>query len=893
MRWYRKLRLRFHSLINRSRVESDLDDELRDYLEREIERAIAAGSSPTEARRLAVSSLNGAERLKEECRDARGVRWLEDTVSDVRFAVRTLRKAPAFTVTVIAALALCIGANTAIFSIVDTVLFRPLPFPHQDHLVSVTEGVPNLGFPVMPFSCPDYLFVAANNRSFAAAGTYRTQSYEISGVGQPRRVYGARLTASLFRVLGTSPAFGRTFTQEEDEHAKRVAVLNHGFAQSAFGKSEAAIGRTIFLDRKPYTVIGVMPQSFSFPIRGSRFNGDPADVFVPVSWNNDDRKQNISNFDYSMIARLKADVSIEQASADVRDLVKRIVETYPPKLKQSLRHMPNFSLESHVVPFREEFTGNVQRPLLLLLASVGVVLLIGCADVANLMFSRMVGRQREFALRSALGAGSWRLVRQAITEGLALAIAGGTIGLCLAFWALPLLIRFAPDSLPRLSEVGLNWRMLVFVAAITLTTPLIFCLGPLANIVRSSLVNHLRGEGRTASQGRSQRLVMSAAVVVQFSLAFVLLTTAGLLTRSLLKAAEANPGFRPEHLIGTRITLPQAVYKTPGEITDFYNRLLNGLNAIPGIRQTGAISDLPMRSTSNVVISVEGRGNDTERVDMIFCRGNALESLHISLLRGRFLRPEDDLGRPHSVVISETLAKRFWPNSDPIGRRIRFGIDIPDNNEPWLTIVGVAADVKAQLTSDSPRSMLFTTAGDWVNQMNVLIRTSGDPLLLASAIRHEITLLDPSLPVEKIETVDQVLSDSLSAERFRTWLLVCFAGAALLLATLGIAGLLAYNAAQRTQEFGVRIALGANRRDLLGLVFQHCLRLSGTGIVVGLAASILATRVLSTFLYDTSPLDPATFFAVALILMLVALGAALVPAWRVSRTDPVTVLRAD
>ncbi|HMJ63685.1 MAG TPA: ABC transporter permease, partial [Bryobacteraceae bacterium] len=605
MRWFRKWRLRFQTLFERSVVESDLEDELRDYLDREIEREIAAGAPAEEARRRALSSLNGTERLKEECRDARGVRWLEDTLSDLPFAVRTLRKAPVFSVTVIAALALCIGVNTAIFSVVDTVLFRPLPFPDQERLVSVSEGVPGLGFPVMPFSCPDYLFVAANNRSFAATGVYGTQSYETSGAGRPGRVSGARVTASLFQVLGVSPARGRAFTQEEDEHAKRMVVLTEGFAQSAFGGAERALGRKILLDRTPYTVIGIMPRSFSFPIRGSRFNGDPADVFVPVSWSNKDRKQNVSYFDYSMIGRLKPNATIQQAGAEVHRLVKRIAEDYPPKIKQALSHMPNFSLESQTVPFREEFTGNVQRPLLLLLAAVGVVLLIGCADVANLMFSRMVGRQREFALRTALGAGRWRLARQTITEGVVLSITGGAIGFCVAFWALPLLIRFAPEDLPRLGEIGLNWRMMAFVVAVTVATPLVFCLGPLASTFRSALVNQLRGEGRTSTQGKHQRRIMSAAVVIQFSLAFLLLATAGLLTRSLIKATEANPGFRPEHVISVRLTLPQSVYKAPARITGFFDRLLAQVGTFPGVQQAGTMSDLPMGSTANVAISIE------------------------------------------------------------------------------------------------------------------------------------------------------------------------------------------------------------------------------------------------------------------------------------------------
>ncbi len=894
MRWLRKSRLRFQSLFDRSRVERDLEDELHDYLEREIAREIAAGASFEEARRHALASLSGAERLKEECRDSRGVRWLEDTLNDLRFAFRTFRKAPAFTVTVVAALAFCIGLNAAIFSVVDTVLFRPLPFPDQSRLVSVTEGVPGLGYPVLPFSCPDYLFVAANNQSFASTGVYRNKEYEISGAGQPRRIEGARFSASMFQVLGIAPVVGRAFTQYEDDHAGRVVLLNEGFARTLFGRPEQALGRTILLDRTPYEVIGVMPGSFSFPIRGSRFNDHPAELFVPLSWTNEDRQQTLSNFEYSMIARLRRNVTVERANAEVRSLIERLVESYPTRIKQVIQqHLPNFSLQARVIPFREEFTGNVQRPLLLLLAAVGIVLLIGCSDVANLMFSRMVGRQREFALRSALGARLGRLTRQTLTEGLLLSAGGGAIGFCLAFWVMPLLIHLAPDTLPRLHEIGLNWRITAFVVAITLATPLFFCLAPFVGAIRSGVAEQLRGEGRTSTQGKRERRIMSAAVIAQFSLAFLLLTTAGLLLRSFIHASEANPGFHPTHLVSMRIALPNATYKTPPQITNFFNRLLARLSTLPSVRQVGAMSDLPMDSTSNVVLSVQGRGSDSERADTFFCRGDALASLRVSLLKGRMLQPGDYAGKPHVAVITEGLATRVWPHENPIGRHIKFGVDDPMNDEPWLTVVGVVADVKAKLTSQSPRLAVFTPSPDWVNTTKVLIRASANPLSLASEIRREVSQIDPNLALGDIKTVDQILDESLSAERFRTWLLASFAIAAMLLATLGIAGLLAYHAAQHMHEFGVRIALGVNRRNLLGLVFLHCLRLSSSGIAIGLIVSLVTTRVLSALLYETSPLDPATFIAVSFTLMLVALGAAMIPAWRVIHVDAATSLRAE
>jgi putative ABC transport system permease protein len=523
------------------------------------------------------------------------------------------------------------------------------------------------------------------------------------------------------------------------------------------------------------------------------------------------------------------------------------------------------------------------------MVAVGVVLLIGCADVANLMFSRMVGRQHEFALRVALGAGKWRLARQTITEGLVLSIAGGILGACLAFWALPFLLRLAPEDLPFVEQAGLNGRVAVFVCALTLTTPLLFCLAPLFNVMRAAIAQQLRNSGRTSSQGRQQRFIMSGTVVLQFGLAFVLLAAAGLFIRSFRSASRSDPGFRPEHLLSIRIELPGTVYNQQAKISEFANRLIAKLGALPGVSQTGAVSDLPMSSSSNRLLAAQGR-QQTERIDTIFCFGSALPALGIHALRGRLLAPKDALAKDRPAVLSESLARRLWPHGDPIGHHVKFG---ESEKEPWMTVVGVVKDVKSQLSSSSPLFLLFTTPEDWDTWMNALVRTSQDPLSLASAVRRQIKELDPSLPISKFETLDQVLDQSLAAERFRTSLLSAFAASALLLAMVGIAGLLAYHAAQRRQEFGVRLALGADRRDLLRLVLLHTLRLSATGIALGLAASFVVTRALSNLLYETSRYDPATFLAVPAILALVALCASVLPAWRAIHTDPVRALRAE
>jgi putative ABC transport system permease protein len=467
--------------------------------------------------------------------------YLEDVLADIRFAVREMLRSPGFAIVVVAALAVCIGANTAIFSVVDAVLFRPLPFPNQDRLVSLTEGIPAAGFPVVPFSCSDYLYVTARNRSFVSTASYRTSPYEISGAGEPRQIDGARITASLFDVLQVRPLFGRSFTKQEDDSSKPLVVLTYAFATNLFSQPQRALGKVLRIDRKPYTVIGVMGPAFSFPLKGSKFSGQPAELFVPVSWTQEDRKELLNNFDYNMIARLRPDVLVPQAAADVRQLLNNLAKSYPPAVLTFIRQIPNFALVSKVSLFRKQVTGNVRRPLLLLLLAVGVVLLIGCADVANLMFSRVIGRQREFALRSALGAGTWRLVRQTLAAGLVLSAAGGALGLALAMGALPALLRFAPDNLPRLNEVGLDWRVLSFVAAITLATPLVFCVAPLLDVVRPAARQQIRLAGRSNTQGKRQRLIMSVAVVAQFSLAFLLLATAGLLVRSFIKANESNP----------------------------------------------------------------------------------------------------------------------------------------------------------------------------------------------------------------------------------------------------------------------------------------------------------------------------------------------------------------
>jgi predicted permease len=506
----------------------------------------------------------------------------------------------------------------------------------------------------------------------------------------------------------------------------------------------------------------------------------------------------------------------------------------------------------------------------------------------------MAGRQREFAVRLALGAGSRRLARQVLTEGLVLSAIGGAVGLFLAYWTLPVLVRVAPDSLPRLNEVALNWRVTVFLVAIIVLIPVVFSLGPLVETIRSNVAADLRDQGRSATQSKRQRRIMSGAIIVQFGLASVLLTAAGLLLHSFLRASKISPGFESGGLLSMRIDLPGNVYDDRSRTGNLFNSLISRVATLPGVERAGAISELPTGSTANVALSIERGGSGSERADTLFCLGDALKTLGVRLIKGRLLQPDDYMGAPHTAVVSESLARRAWRNADDaIGRRIRFGVDDPMNDQPWLTVVGVVADMKARLNSDAPRLAVFTPPNDPLPTMQVLVRTLSDPVLIAPTLRKEVGQLDPNLATGQVKTVDNILSESLTSERFQTWLMSSFAITAMLLATLGMAGLLAYNGAQRIQEFGLRIALGATRRDLVGIILRDCLRISGTGIAIGLVAALITTRALSALLYDTSPLDLATFLGVPSILLLVAISAAIFPAWRVIHANPMTTLRAE
>lgn len=824
-------------------------------------------------------------------------------LNELRIAFRSMCKARGYTVAALSVIALCIGANTAIFSIVNGVLWRPLPFATPNRLVSLTEKVGKLASSQWPFSTPDYLFLEQQTKSFGETAAYTLRDWELSGVERPDRITGLRTEPQLFSLLGVAPRFGRTFTKEESDHARQVAVLSYSYWLRVFGGKRDAVGRTIYLDRQPYTVIGVMPRSFVFPLRQAGYNGTPADVYLPISWTAFERKGFGYMFNKSVIARMKPGVTPARASAELNLLLKRFQSHYPA----GYQSYPGFYLSGTVIPYRDQVTGNLQRGLLVLLGAIGLVLLIGCANVANLLLARSVDRRREFAVRSALGANKLDLVRQNLLENLMLSFAGGALGLGLATWLIPLLVRISPVQVPRLEEIGVDGWALLFTFAICCISPLLFGLAPALETSRVEIAATLREGGRSGTRSTRQRTWMSATVVTQYALTLVLLTAAGLLMRSFLRLMHVNPGFQTEHVLSMAVKLPTASYKTASQILSFYDTLVHNTQSLPAVQKAGAISDLPLTPSDEWGVAIEGKSPDSgvpRSILLSWVSGDAMQALGMKLLHGRLLTGQDTRTAPSAVVVNEAMARKAWPDQNPIGKRIGLG-GKPDKDSDWKTVVGVIADVRQGLSNLDTRPQVFqtqaqaspdalaNTVGSGLRGMHLIIRSQGDPAFLTSAVRALIARQDPALPITEIETLDRYVSGSINSERYNVYLIGLFAALALALAIVGIAGTLWYGVTQRTNELGVRMALGGDRGDVVRLVLKDAFQLALIGIALGLAVSLAATRFLSTLLYQTSRFDTLTFIIVPIALVLTTFAASLVPAWRATRIDPMIALRAE
>ncbi len=899
MRLLRSLNAGLRTLFRKRQSEQELQDELQGYVEAVAADKMRAGMSEAEARRAARLELGCPEAIKEEVRSAGWEHALETCGQDVRYALRTLRKSPGFTLIAVLTLALGIGANAALFSVVNTVLLQPLPFENPSRLMMLYEGLPQIGSPKIPFSTPDFTMVRRSQKSFESVGAIQDKEFELSGQGQPDRVIGARVSATIFPMLGVAPALGRFFRPEEDASGQNVVVLSYGLWQRRYGGRPGIVGSTIDLDRQPYTVIGVMPKHFVLPLPGPRANFLPAALWVPMAFTPAELQGWGLRYDLSILARLRPGVTLQQARSEGEALGAVIEAQYPQDI---LKDFYGARLVLPVFPWRQEVTGPVRPLLLVLMAAVGLVLLIACANVATLLVSRAAARQREIAVRRALGATRSRLLRQLLTESLLLALLGGGLGLLLAFWGKSMLLALAPSEIPLPQNVGFSAGVLLFVLGISCLTALLFGLAPAWHTAGAELQPGLQEGGRSRTAGRSHHRLQNAFVAVEFGLSLVLLIGAGLLIRSFGKLLHTDLGFQPDHVLTMEVPLPAQAYPRASQIRNFYQRLANEVPYLPGVKTAGVADDLPLSAAVFHTLEIEGRpqvGNPPA-VAETWTLGSYFQTMRIPLLAGRLFNRQDGPNSPPVVIISQEMAKKYWPGQDAIGKRLRH-----EEGQPWITVVGVVGNVNDGPISRPRQPHIYlpflqlsdTLTADNVvgvaRSMNLAVRTQSDPASLTSEVVAKIHSLDPDLAVASIATMPQVISSSLAGPRFNTSLLSLFAGFALFLSAIGIYGVLAYAVTQQRHEIGIRMALGAQPRHVLRFVLAWGTRLAGVGAACGIIAALALTRLMKGLLFGVGATDPLTFAGVTFLLLLVALLAAFIPARRATKVDPMIALRTE
>jgi predicted permease len=879
-----KLRLRLRALFFKPKMEDELQAEIQFHLEREIEENIARGMTPEDARYAAIRSFGGVERVKEESRDVRGVRLLEEVWQDLRYCARILMKQPGFTSFAALTLALGIGANTAIFSIVNAVLLHPLPFAEPERLMWFGAWV---GADKEQGVTPaDFLDYREQSRSFTqiAASVFDGIPMNLSGAGEPEPVMGVYVTANYMDVFGVKPALGRTFAAEEGlegnnlEAGDRVAVLSHALWRRRFGGDPAIINQTITLDNRNVTVIGVMPPQFQYPPGVEfwlpfRFPASPQDAF---------RSREVRLL--RPVARLNSGVTMAEAKAEVETIARRLQSLYP-------RTNANKSL--FLTPLQERLVGNIRLTLLTLLGAVGCVLLIACANVANLLLARASARGREIAVRSALGAGRRRVVRQLLTESLALASLGGLGGMLLAKGGMKLLVSLSADHLPRADEVRINTTVFGFTLAVAFLTGLLFGLAPALQSARLNLTEALKEGGRGAGSGARRRRTLNLLVVGEVALAMVLLIGAGLLINSFVRLQHVSPGFDEKNLLTAQIRIPNP-FAQPEKKQRFFEQLQQRLAALPGVEAVGLITELPLANQiAHFKFKIEGSPEpdpgQTPDADIRNVNHNYFRAMRIPLLKGRYFTEADVSGNAKVVVISDELARLYFAGEDPVGRRLLRG---PLGKEEALEIIGVVGDVRHRGLDVGFRQTIYAPSLT-LGFTNLVIRTTNDPVSLAAAVRREVAAIDPNQPVATIKTMEGWVSESVAQPRFRTLLLGMFSAAALLLAMAGIYGVMSYAVSQRTHELGVRMALGARAGDVRRLVIRQGMKLALAGVAIGLAAAFALTRLIKDLLFRVEATDPVTFATISLLLTGVALVACYLPARRATKVDPLVALRCE
>jgi putative ABC transport system permease protein len=876
-RWRRYLR------FVRPNTEADVDEELQFHLASRAEHNVARGMSASDAERDALhrfgdvdgvrSALLEHDTRKQRQREASD--YIADLARDFRFGLRSLRRAPGFAAAAILTLAIGIGANAAIFSVVNAVVLRPLPYERPQDLVSIGTG-----------SNAEFQLLAERLRTFSDVGMYVAQTHPIDDGEEALRVEGAAMTTNMLRLLGVSPLLGRDFVPEDSIFGANTALLlSHSLWQRQFGGARDVVGKRVLVEGIAHTVVGVMPQDFNFPNKDAQY-------WQPYAFNPANVGYHWAVGGKSFVGRLKPAVTFEQAQSDVRT-------TWPTLRKLNPLWDPgeNYARNVAITPLQADIVGNTSRLLWLLFASVFVVLLIGCVNVANLLLARATARERELAVRAAMGGGRGRLVRQLVTESLLLSAAGSGLGIVLAWFAVQSLVALLPAGTPRSHEIAVNGWVLAFTAGIAVVTALLFGIIPALRATNVAAPGSHTMSRRTTGSTQHHR-VSGMLVVAEMALAVLLVVGATLLFRSFNALRAVEPGFATSNVVAARLTPPGGNYREIERVTALYENVQQRVAALPGVRSVAAVDKLPLAQTVwGLAARIEGQFEDASRIlpeinhwQMVTPR--FFETLGIVVKRGRVFTDADRGDQLPVAIVSESVAKRFWPGQDAIGRRIGYPYD-----SPWLTIVGVVADTKQNSLSDTSTMSMYVPwqqrARMSGTEMWVVARATGDPLSLANAIRSIVNDVDRTVPVSDIRTMENVVSASVQKARFTTLLVGLFALCALLLGAIGIYGVMSYLVSQRTQEMGIRLALGAPRGGVIGLVVGRAARLAAIGGIIGVVAAFFATRSLGTLLYGVSASDPVTYVTVPLAFLVVALAASYAPALRATRVDPVNALRAD
>jgi putative ABC transport system permease protein len=893
--WKAEVRKRLSRLNLEPAHEAEIVEELAQHLEDVYQRSRNAGATEAEATSAALKELATDDLLQKEMRRSQtpfkappvaggptNANIVADLLHDLRYAARLQRKNPGFTIVAIIALALGIGANTAIFSVVNTVLLRPLPYKDPERLVMVWEDATKHGYPRDTPAAANFVDWRDQSQVFEGMAAIADTSFNLTGSGDPERLEGRRVSANMFPLLGVDPQIGRVFTAAEDQPgAQRVVLLSYALWQRRFGGDPGIVGKALTLNGESHVVVGVMPARFQFPSSDDQ-------VWVPVAFTQAEAGNRNRHY-LQVLARLRPGVSLAQAQSEMSTVAARLQQQYPQS---------NTDLGAAVQPLHEHLVGDIKPALLILLGAVGLVLLIACANVANLLLARAAVRQKEIAVRVALGAKRRRLIRQFLTESILLSTLGGIVGLGIAYGGLVVLRAFIPETISQAREISIDFKVLAFTLLVSVLTGVIFGLAPAIQATRFNQIETLKEGGRDAATGGSGKRLRSLLVMSEVAVSLVLLIGAGLLINSFMRLRNVDPGFRADNLLTMKIVLPEPKYAKFQPRAAFYTDLVQRVQSLAGVRSAAVTTNLPLyRQGNSISISIEGRpapppGQELIVVTRVISPGY-FDTMGIPLLKGRQLTDQDTETSPNVIVISETMARRFWPGEDPVGKRLAAGrVRTPDD---WIQVVGVVKDVRQfELTADpKPQMYLSYRQAGFFAPRDLVVKTDVDPATMATTVRKAVWDIDKDQPVSNIRTMEEILAESIARQRFSMLLLAIFAGVALVLAGVGIYGVMSYSVAQRTHEIGIRMALGAQTGAVLKLAVGYGMKLVIVGIVVGLIAAFALTRVMATLLFGVTATDPATFTLISLLLIAVAALASYIPARRATKVNPIIALRYE